>query len=150
MNQMESTAKQNKSYNDSHKLNDDAALKKHKSRILEKYSEVSDDELDYGDDNESSGNNIFHNTNAQEIEDRERKSRELQSDVKKNKNNLFKKIQLIYFRHIKNNRKKIKLMQVIKNKKMKIEKRKLNNEHKNKNGDDKEHLFSSVKKSSIK
>jgi len=84
MNQMESSAKQNKSYNDHNlnKLNDDVALKKHKSHVLAKYSEVSDDEFDYGDDQESSGNNLFQNTNTQDIEDREKKSRELQHDVK--------------------------------------------------------------------
>jgi hypothetical protein len=83
MNQMESSAKQNRSYNDpnSNKLDDDA-LKKHKSHVLAKYSEVSDEELDYGNDNESSGNILFQNTNAQDIEDREKKARELQHEVK--------------------------------------------------------------------
>jgi hypothetical protein len=82
MNQMESSAKQHKSYNNSNKLNDDIALKKHKSNVLAKYSEVSDEEFDYGDDHELSGNNLFQNTNTQDIEDREKKSRELQHDVK--------------------------------------------------------------------
>jgi hypothetical protein len=84
MNQMESTAKHHKSYSDdnSNKLHDDVALKKHKSHVLAKYSEVSDEELDYGNDPESSGNVLFQNTNTQDIEDREKKSRELQHDVK--------------------------------------------------------------------
>lgn len=139
MNQMESTAKQNKSLNDSNKLNDDVALKKHKSHILAKYSEVSDEELDYGNDDESSGNNLFQNTNAQDVEDRDRKSREIQSEVKIIE--FYFHLNRIHFlRHIKNNKKKIKLMQIIKNKKMKIEKRKHNNEHKNKNVDDKKNI----------
>ena len=85
MNQMESSAKQHKSSGDnsSNKLNDDAALKKHKSHVLAKYSEVSEDELDDDDDNETSGNTLFQNTNTQDIEDREKKARDLQHEVNK-------------------------------------------------------------------
>jgi hypothetical protein len=84
MNQMESSAKQHRTSNDpnSNKLNDDAALQKHKSHVLAKYSQVSDEELDYDDEHESSGNALFQNTNAQDIEDREKKARELQHEVK--------------------------------------------------------------------
>ncbi|CAF1158671.1 unnamed protein product [Adineta steineri] len=87
MNQMESTSKQHKSYIDhnSNKLNDDAASKKHKSQVLAKYSEVSDEEFDYGNDSETAGNGIFHNTNSQDIEDREKQSREMQQEVHKQK-----------------------------------------------------------------
>ncbi len=83
MNQMESSAKQHKSPGDnsSNKLNDDAASKKHKSNVLAKYSEVSEEELDYDNDNETSGNALFQNTNTQDIEDRERKARDLQHEV---------------------------------------------------------------------
>jgi len=86
MNQMESSAKQHRTSNDqnSNKLNDDAALKKHKSNVLAKYSQVSDEEPDSDDDHESSGNVLFQNTNAQDIEDRDKKSRELQHEVKTN------------------------------------------------------------------
>jgi hypothetical protein len=86
MNQMESNIKQQKSYGDhnSNKLNDDNASRKHKSHVLAKYSEVSDEELDYGNDHEASGNVLFHNTNTQDIEDREKKTRELQQEVRRN------------------------------------------------------------------
>ncbi len=87
MNQMESSAKQNRTSNDpnSHKLTDDDALKKHKSHVLAKYSQVSDEELDYdeGDDHASTGNSLFQNTNTQDVEDRERKSRDSQQEVKR-------------------------------------------------------------------
>ena len=87
MNQMESSAKQNRTSNESssNKLNDDDALKKHKSHVLAKYSQVSDEELDYddGDDHESSGNILFQNTNTQDVEDRERKARDVQHEVTK-------------------------------------------------------------------
>ncbi|UJR13785.1 hypothetical protein I4U23_000795 [Adineta vaga] len=85
MNRMESSTKQQKSSSDlnSNKSADDVALRKHKSQVLAKYSEISEDELDYDDDQETSGNSLFQNNNAQEIEDRERKSRELQHDVHK-------------------------------------------------------------------
>ena len=80
MNQIESTAKQQKT-STSNKLDDDAALQKHKSHVLAKYSQVSDEELDYDDEQESSGNSLFQNTNTQDVEDRERKVRDAQHDV---------------------------------------------------------------------
>jgi hypothetical protein len=85
MNHIESTAKQQKSSN--HKFNDDVAIRKHKSHILEKYSEISDEEFDYEDENgiENNGhseNSLFRNTNTQDVEDRDRKSRESQQEVK--------------------------------------------------------------------
>jgi hypothetical protein len=84
MNQMQSSVKQQKPSSDhnSNKFDDDVALKKHKSHVLAKYSEVSDDELDYGEDNEAGGNALFQNTNTQDIEDREKKIRDTQHEVK--------------------------------------------------------------------
>jgi uncharacterized linocin/CFP29 family protein len=148
MNQMESSAKQHKSYNDpnSNKFNNDAASNKHKSHLLAKYSEVSDEELDYGNDQESSGNVLFQNTNTQDIEDREKKARDSQHEVKQRISKLFDKILLGNFRHIKNNKKKINLMRIIRNKKMMNEKRKHNNAHKNKNDGVKKYSFFCVKK----
>ena len=86
MNQIESHTKQNKQSGDtaSNRLNDDVVLKKHKSQVLAKYSEVSDEELDYGDELGTSDNSLFHNTNTQEVEDREKKVKELQHEVKQN------------------------------------------------------------------
>ena len=46
MNQMESTVKQ----------------QKHKSQILAKYSEVSDEEIDYGEEQETNDNDLFQST----------------------------------------------------------------------------------------
>lgn len=85
MNQMESSTKQQKLYGDhnSNKSPDDA-LKKHKSHVLAKYSEVSDEEFDYENDDETSGNHLFQNTNTQDIEDREKKARESQHEVNSN------------------------------------------------------------------
>ena len=83
MNQMQTTAKQHKSSPNSNKLNEEhMALKINKSHVLAKYSEVSDEELDYGHEEGASDNGVFHNNNAQEIEDREKKARELQHEVK--------------------------------------------------------------------
>lgn len=139
MNQMESAMKQKQNNdNNSHKHNDDAALRKHKSQVLAKYSEISDEDLDYEDEQETSEGNLFQNTNAQMIEDRERKSREAQHEVKsmifilalKHKRNSINLLK--YFRHIKSNKKKIKWMLIIKNKKMMKGKRKHNNGLKNK------------------
>ena len=136
MNQMQSGKKQQKSSSDQNSLKspDDAALKKHKSHVLAKYSEVSDEEFDYGNDQEASGNVLFQNTNTQDIEDREKKSRDLQQEVSRN-DFLFD----MYFdnirRYIKNNKRKIKSMLIIRNKKMMRGKRKHNNELKNKNDD---------------
>ena len=61
MNQMESSSKQHRTSTDhnSNKFNDDDALKKHKSHVLAKYSQVSDEELDYEDEHQSSGNSLF-------------------------------------------------------------------------------------------
>ncbi|CAF1423710.1 unnamed protein product [Rotaria sordida] len=85
MNQMESTIKQQKQNNDhnSNKFHDDIALKKHKSQVLAKYSEISDEEIDYGIEHETNDNDLFQNTNAQVIEDREKKTRELQHETHK-------------------------------------------------------------------
>ena len=80
MNQMESTAKQ-KDLN-ANKFNEDAILKKQKTQVLAKYSEVSDEEFDYGDEGETQGNGLFHNTNTQEVEERDKKAREIQHEVK--------------------------------------------------------------------
>jgi hypothetical protein len=85
MNQIESTAKLQKQSND--KLDDDMALRKHKSHILAKYSEVSDEEFDNEDEtgienNGYSENSLFRNTNTQDVEDRDKKIRELQQEVK--------------------------------------------------------------------
>jgi hypothetical protein len=82
MNRMESSVKQKSSTDSSsHRSGDDLASKKHKSQVLAKYSEVSDEELDYDDEHEGGSNALFHNTNSQEIEDREKKARELQHEV---------------------------------------------------------------------
>jgi hypothetical protein len=83
MNRMESSAKQGRHGTDSNanKLTDDAASKKHKSHVLAKYSEISDEELDYGDEVGATDNGIFHNTNSQDIDDREKKVKELQQEV---------------------------------------------------------------------
>ncbi|CAF1222209.1 unnamed protein product [Adineta ricciae] len=85
MNQIESTSKLHRSPGDTNwnKSSDDAALKKHKSQVLAKYSEVSDEEFDYGDDDEANSNVLFQNTNTQDIEDREKKVRELQHETHK-------------------------------------------------------------------
>ena len=80
MNQIESNSKQHKT-STSNKHDDDAALQKHKSNVLAKYAEVSDEELDYGDEEGSSGNVLFQNTNTQDVEDRERKVRDVQHEV---------------------------------------------------------------------
>lgn len=80
MNQIESNSKQHKT-STSNKVNDDAALQKHKSHVLAKYAEVSDEELDYEDEEGSSGNALFQNTNTQDVEDRERKIRDSQHEV---------------------------------------------------------------------
>lgn len=84
MNQMESTVKQQKQSSDhcSSKLNEDLALRKHKSQVLAKYSEISDEEIDYDNEDEKNDNGLFQNTNAQSIEDREKKTREVQHEVK--------------------------------------------------------------------
>lgn len=84
MNQIESSSKLHRSPGDanSNKSSDDVALKKHKSQVLAKYSEVSDEEFDYGDEDEASSNALFQNTNTQDIEDREKKVRELQQEVR--------------------------------------------------------------------
>jgi hypothetical protein len=81
MNQMESSIKQKQQ--NSNKFNDDAELKKHKSQVLAKYSEVSDEELDYGDEIGTSDNGMFHNTNTQDVEDREKKAKDVQHEVNK-------------------------------------------------------------------
>ncbi|CAF2996618.1 unnamed protein product [Rotaria sp. Silwood2] len=85
MNQMESTAKQQKQTNDhnSNKYHDDLVLKKHKSQVLAKYSEISDEEIDYGIEHETTDNDLFQNINAQAIEDREKKARESQHEAHK-------------------------------------------------------------------
>ncbi|CAF1254191.1 unnamed protein product [Rotaria magnacalcarata] len=84
MNQMESAMKQKQNNDhDLNKANDDLASKKHKSQVLAKYSEVSDEESDNEDEHETNANNLFQNTNTQIIEDREKKSRELQHEAHK-------------------------------------------------------------------
>ena len=80
MNRLESSARQNRHGTDN-KLTDDAASKKHKSHVLAKYSEISDEELDYGEEVGTPDNGLFHNTNSQDIDDREKKVRELQQEV---------------------------------------------------------------------
>lgn len=79
MNQIESNAKHKTST--SNKIDNDVALQKHKSHVLAKYSQVSDEELDYDDEQESSGNTLFQNTNTQDVEERERKVRDAQHEV---------------------------------------------------------------------
>ena len=83
MNRMESSARHNRHGTDSsaNKLTDDAASKKHKSHVLAKYSEISDEELDYGDEVGTAETGMFHNTNSQDIDDREKKVREVQQEV---------------------------------------------------------------------
>lgn len=84
MNQMESTVKQRDSA--TNKTNEDSVSRRQKSQLLAKYSEVSDEELDYGDTEEMSRSEaLFHNTNSQEVEDRERRAREAQQEVRTNK-----------------------------------------------------------------
>jgi len=73
MNQIESTAKLQKQSNN--KFDDDISLRKHKLHILEKYSEVSDEEFDY-EDELGVENNLFRNTNIQDVEDRDKKKHE--------------------------------------------------------------------------
>lgn len=84
MNQIQSNAKNQRSSNTTAE-ND--SMKKHKSQILAKYSQVSDEEFDYDDDEQqqqSMSNGLFQNNNTQDVEDRERKSRELQQEVIEN------------------------------------------------------------------
>jgi len=95
MNQIESTAKQQKQSNN--KFDDDSDLRKHKSQIIAKYAEISDEEFD--DEDETAGeytgyseNSLFRNTNTQDIEDQEKKIREIQHEVKEKINNLFNDI----------------------------------------------------------
>jgi hypothetical protein len=94
MNQIESTAKQQKQLNN--KCDDDSALRKHKSQIIAKYAEISDGEFD--DEDETAGentgyseNSLFRNTNTQDIENQEKKIREIQHEVNENIDNLFKR-----------------------------------------------------------
>jgi hypothetical protein len=87
MNQIESTAKLQKQSNN--KFDDDISLRKYKSHILAKYSEVSDEEFDYEDElgvenNNYSENNLFRNTNTQDVEDRDKKSTISTTRSKKN------------------------------------------------------------------
>ena len=83
MNQMESTFKQQKQYgnHNSNKLNNNTELEKHKSQLLAKYSEISDEELDYGDEHEVDDYDLFQNRNARNVEDREKQIRQLQHEV---------------------------------------------------------------------
>ena len=133
MNQIESSAKQNRT-STSNKLDDDAALQKHKSHILAKYSQVSDEELDYDDEPESSGNALFQNTNTQDVEERERKTRDAIHEVDSPQRS-FPFIYFRHFRHTRNNKTETKSMRIIRSRRTMNEKRKLNNEHKNKNVD---------------
>ncbi len=95
MNQIESTAKQQKQSNNN--FDDDSASRKHKSHIIAKYAEVSDGEFD--DEDETAGENtgysenvLFRNTNTQDIVDQEKKIREVQHEVKEKIENLFNDI----------------------------------------------------------
>jgi hypothetical protein len=139
MNRMESSARQNRhgTDNNANKFTDDAASKKHKSHVLAKYSEISDEELDYGDEAGATDNGMFHNTNSQDIDDREKKVRELQQEV----NALAWIVSLsieslsVHCRHTRNNRRETRPMPAIKSRRTRTERRKLNSEHRSKNGD---------------
>jgi hypothetical protein len=134
MNNMQTSSKQVKT-STSRSL-DDVALKKHKCQVLAKYSEVSDEEFDYDNQSGTSANGLFHNTNAQEIEDRERKAREGQHEVGSIVGTSSIDIVIDMFsRHTRNNKRRTKSMLPIKSKKTKNERRKLNNARKNKNDD---------------